>query len=414
MRNFFIPLTFAFLALVAVPAFASGNQISVSPDSGHWNYPGSFTVTNNGNEDVKVKWFLDCWDHDVCEDSEGEETLSPGASFSKGLGHICAKWQLDLKWKKGYGHYFDWGGIAEKENCEEPPVCEWDPELDPEDPNCEPPEECELDPTLPQCQPKPEQPKHERVSPAIYGAVGEIICVFPGVYAQPVGYRFNGSEEQAGITLLLVDEKGLVIKFDPAKYSTEIPYYIDFNDGSSTEIWNTGNSFYGWQPGDPDTGNIMLGAHNKWNELLQNEEQWSLDLYGWCAMKVVEKDKDDGCPDCPPAQCLLQPGNFVKVANQWVGLTTDSTPLVFVTEDEAEASGLTSAGSECGLCAEHLVRGDTVFVTEGSTAYDIAVALNISEGSPAPNYLNRHMEEALTALRNWQNAGKVDGWHSID
>lgn len=119
------------------------------------------------------------------------------------------------------------------------------------------------------------------------------------------------------------------------------------------------------------------------------------------------------CPDCPPAQCLLQPGNFVQVANQYVGLTTDSNPLVFTNEDEAINSGLVRAGYECGLCAEHLVREGTVFITTGSTAYDIAVALNLAEGSPFPNYGNRHMAAAQHALQEWAKAEKVDGWYSI-
>jgi len=107
-------------ALPQGEAQASNNSISISPDSGQWNYPQSFTVKNDSEESVTIHWFLDCWDHSICTDSEGEETLVSGQSFSKGLGDICSKWQLDLNWK-GSEEDWDWGGIAEKNrDCDRP------------------------------------------------------------------------------------------------------------------------------------------------------------------------------------------------------------------------------------------------------------------------------------------------------
>ena len=88
---------------------ASTGPFTINPKSGNWNYPGGFSVKNTSSTTVVVKWLLDCWDEAICTDSNGEETLLPDQSFEKGLGNICAKWQLDLEWADG-----EWGGIAEK------------------------------------------------------------------------------------------------------------------------------------------------------------------------------------------------------------------------------------------------------------------------------------------------------------
>jgi len=138
----------AIAGLVSVnEAQAQSNNISISPDSGHWNYPGAFTVRNTGTESVNVRWLLDCWDHSVCSDSSGEVTLQPGQSFSKGLGNICSQWQLDLWWPGG-----SWGGIAEiNPSCYEPTPTAPPPPTS--TPTPKPTEEPTLEPT--------EEPKEE-------------------------------------------------------------------------------------------------------------------------------------------------------------------------------------------------------------------------------------------------------------
>lgn len=379
-RSFVLLVVAIFAAIEGLTASAvraSGSGISIFPTSGNWNYPGSFVVKNDGAA-VEVRWFLDCWDHSVCSDSSGEETLQSGQLFTKGLGNICSKWQLDLWWQDG-----SWGGIAEKENCEEPPVCEWDDSLPADDPNCKPPT-CETDLTLPECQEPPRPPRvivREEPSPA-----GGLVCVtytveqlLPALYAQ----YFDASERW-------VSWNG----------------WVSSTFKSEVELWELALHAHA---GAPTTGRFLVSYESG-----QKTLEVSVDAGSNCVYPEPEGEPiGTTCPDCPPAVCLLQPGSFVKVANQYVGLTADNNPLVFATENEAVGSGLSEAGYECGLCAEHLVRGDTVFITTGSTVYDIAVALNIAEGSPFTHYGFRHMEEAQNALRAWREAGKVDGWYSF-
>ncbi|MCX7928680.1 MAG: hypothetical protein N2558_03260 [Patescibacteria group bacterium] len=94
---------------------AHTGPLEIKPKSGNWNYPESFIVKNKSDKLVDLEWFLDCWDESVCQDSSGTEKLNPGASIEKGLGLICAKWQLDLE-IKSLG--VSWGGISEKkEDC---------------------------------------------------------------------------------------------------------------------------------------------------------------------------------------------------------------------------------------------------------------------------------------------------------
>jgi|GEM_PF-4008966 len=163
-KKFFVVL----LAIFVIVAGLTGQsvqaqaQISISPDSGHWNYPGSFSVRNTGTEAVDVRWLLDCWDLSICSDSSGTTTLAPGQSFSKGLGNICSKWQLDLWWNEGL-----WGGIAEIDpSCYEPtPTAPPPPTSTPtpkptEEPTLEPTEEPKEEPTITSTpQPTPTEPQ---------------------------------------------------------------------------------------------------------------------------------------------------------------------------------------------------------------------------------------------------------------
>lgn len=91
-----------------IPVSAAG-ELQISPVSGNWNHPESFLVKNGSSQTISVHWYLDCWDTTFCSDSEGNQTLAPQQTFTKGLGDICSKWQLDLTWPGD-----SWGGIAEK------------------------------------------------------------------------------------------------------------------------------------------------------------------------------------------------------------------------------------------------------------------------------------------------------------
>ena len=91
---------------------ASSDPVKVTPKSGNWNYPETFTVTNITSEALEIRYHLDCWDESVCEDERDTVILARGESFEKGLGNICSKWQLDLGWTDD--PEWDWGFIAEE------------------------------------------------------------------------------------------------------------------------------------------------------------------------------------------------------------------------------------------------------------------------------------------------------------
>ncbi len=101
--------TFSTAAAMAVDPF------DIAPISGDSTYPDAFRVTNISGLTQVVAWELDCadpWDSDgVCDDRNGIVTLAPGASLVKGLGLICARWQLNLDWTSD--GQWDWSGVAE-------------------------------------------------------------------------------------------------------------------------------------------------------------------------------------------------------------------------------------------------------------------------------------------------------------
>src|SRR3989344_1984504 len=71
---------------------AQEDPVGKRPKSGNWNQPEKFVLTNNTDEALTLAWFLDCWNEEICQDTQGEETLDPGQSTEKGLGVICSKW----------------------------------------------------------------------------------------------------------------------------------------------------------------------------------------------------------------------------------------------------------------------------------------------------------------------------------
>src|SRR3989344_222590 len=96
---------------------ALSGPIDVVPKSGNWNNPETFLLTNISQQSVVLYWVLDCWDETVCNDLSGHDTIAPGQTIEKGLGLICTKWQLDIKWTgpaSGLGDDWDWGGVVEK------------------------------------------------------------------------------------------------------------------------------------------------------------------------------------------------------------------------------------------------------------------------------------------------------------
>lgn len=95
---------------------ASDAPVGIRPASGNWNLPEMFVITNTSDSPVELVWNIDCWDENLCEDSNGTETLEPGQSVEKGLGAICSQWQLELNWSgtaSQTGDVWDWAGVAE-------------------------------------------------------------------------------------------------------------------------------------------------------------------------------------------------------------------------------------------------------------------------------------------------------------
>lgn len=121
------------------------------------------------------------------------------------------------------------------------------------------------------------------------------------------------------------------------------------------------------------------------------------------------------CESCPPAQCLLRVGTYVFANGDIIGLPGISEPVIFSSAEEAEDAGLTFAGVECSLCTNDLVdlHNGLVFVHSSSTAEDIARAINIGEGSPTVNYLDRHLEAGRRAIARFRESGFVPAEYSL-
>lgn len=122
MKKFQILVTLVVLSLVAImatPAMAKDDGLVVTPDSGHYNYTPSFTVTNVSDHEIVVAWLLDCESRTEnvgkpamkdCHNRTGEVTLQPGDSFSEGFGEVCLTWQFDIL-SDGSGY------VVEPQNC---------------------------------------------------------------------------------------------------------------------------------------------------------------------------------------------------------------------------------------------------------------------------------------------------------
>lgn len=395
-KKMFVVLATLAIALFATvfPALAGDSSITTAPTSGHWNFPGSFVVTNNSNQEVTVHWLLDCWDESLCSDSQGDVTLKPGASFSSGLGSICSKWQLDLSWDGG-----SWGGIAEKNpNCEPRyEVCsevsgwvvidtsEWSDNGDSTESRTITYVKYDARDGQSECDRKVEtetrtvESQCKEMTDWVSEPWSEWNTLPDGrEYRERTQTRYDASDETVTCAERIQRE---------------------YRDGENTP------ELPPWGPSWPACDAKIEDVHSSFMT------DW---LYR-CGTPVAPK-AEPPCPTCPDRfECNLEPGKYVQVHNHWVGLSVKNVPTVFATEQDAKNSGLASNGSECGLCAKWLVNmeNQTVFITEGATPYDIALALNLAEGSPVPNYLNRHMAAALIALRNWKVAGgKADGWYS--
>ncbi len=98
-------LTLNFTTKVATPtpsptpapvANCSLSQLTTNPypDPIMWNTTDKFIVKNISTTPATFDWLLDRWDK--LADSNGTQTLAPGASIVLGMGPICSKWQLDL------------------------------------------------------------------------------------------------------------------------------------------------------------------------------------------------------------------------------------------------------------------------------------------------------------------------------
>ena len=93
-----------FTSATPVSADSGGwEYIQVSPTSGHWNYPDTFTLV--ATEDTTVSWTVACaYAGDGCnrQPEYGTHTFIKGESIEVGWGHQCHSWQLDPDGRAGF------------------------------------------------------------------------------------------------------------------------------------------------------------------------------------------------------------------------------------------------------------------------------------------------------------------------
>ncbi len=111
IRRFFalaILLSLLVIGIFAAPAFTTEAQssgwdaITVSPQSGNWNYPGYFVLT--AQRAVTVSWSIHCTDYNCGRPDEPTttHTFAAGESVTVGWGHQCYRWQLDTIGGEGF------------------------------------------------------------------------------------------------------------------------------------------------------------------------------------------------------------------------------------------------------------------------------------------------------------------------
>jgi LPXTG-site transpeptidase (sortase) family protein len=98
---------FLVLANAAFPFSTSAQNsgwehIRVSPESGHWNFPGYFVL--EATQDVTVAWAIKCTEGgcDRPDEDYVSHTFRAGESILVGWGHQCYRWQLDPYGRTGF------------------------------------------------------------------------------------------------------------------------------------------------------------------------------------------------------------------------------------------------------------------------------------------------------------------------
>lgn len=218
------------------------------------------------------------------------------------------------------------------------------------------------------------------------------------VHAMQWVYLLDGNVEMAGDVIYFESKEGTLTSTN-AKPGDNFRFWT-FPEGVSLDEART--------MGVAGATYVGISTVNNWLAGIER---------GSCTPQVVtNNDAGSTCQDCPPAICALQPGSFVAVANQFVGLSDDGqTVSVFATKADADASGLRDAGGECSYCVVHLIdaQNGKVYITSGATAYDIAVAIQMVEQvKDVPHFTNAQFAAAQRALDNWKAAGKISGWYS--
>jgi hypothetical protein len=89
------------------PVKAQGSPwdtVTISPQSGNWNYPDYFIVT--ASQDVTLSWEIKCTWGDCFgrqPDVVVDQQLAAGESITVGWGPQCYEWQFDpIDWDHGY------------------------------------------------------------------------------------------------------------------------------------------------------------------------------------------------------------------------------------------------------------------------------------------------------------------------
>ena len=108
-KNFFpLAIVLAIFVLMfatfpfSVRAEHDWGYIKISPESGHWNYPGYFVL--EAERDVTVSWVIKCT-YGGCDRPDEDVTtytFAAGEKISVGWGHQCYAWQLDPLGRDGF------------------------------------------------------------------------------------------------------------------------------------------------------------------------------------------------------------------------------------------------------------------------------------------------------------------------
>lgn len=365
---------FLLLAVLFVGATSviAGGKYSIHPTSGNWNYTSTFEV----HAYEALPWLLACQSPrdgevftDECHERDG--LLLAGQSEPIGLGAKCFRWQLDFD-LDGDGDYNDIGYVVEPQNCNEP----------------EPTEE----PT-PVHTPTPEVTPEVTEEPTVV-----LTDTFPGVECPIRG--LNG-------------ENAALMPYEIDGHAVRIWTYLDIIQGK------VGPFGHGTWFDQHETIELDLGEgytfHANWTV---DRGMPVYDCWITNAEPTQTPETETVCIDCPPADCGLQEGRFVRIAigeTEYYWGLVENQITAFDSYNAAENSGLEFWGTECGLCAEGwAVRDGLAFYGPGMTRWDLAVAIAQAADRNRDNLLDRDLEAASAVSQAWHRDGRPEngGWYS--